>query len=124
MKKEINSLEAPNAIGPYSQGIEMGSLVFVSGQLPINPKDGTIPQSVEEQTKMCLINITSILKEAGLTMDNIVKCGIFVKNMDDFTKINSVYETFFQKPFPARFVVEVARLPKDAGVEIDAIACK
>ncbi len=124
MKKEINSLKAPSAIGAYSQAVELGSLIFVSGQLPINMQDGTIPQSIEEQTKASLTNIQNILKEAGLTMDNIVKCGIFIKNMDDFAKINSVYETFFKKPFPARFVVEVARLPKDAGVEIDAIASK
>ncbi len=124
MKKEINSLNAPEAIGAYSQAVEIGNFVFVSGQLPINQQDGTIPTSVEEQTKISLTNIAHILKEVELTMDNIVKCGIFVQSMEDFAKINSVYETFFKKPFPARFVVEVARLPKDVKVEIDAIASK
>ncbi len=121
MKKEINTKNAPSAIGPYSQAISFNNLVFVSGQIPINPKDNTIPEGVEEQTKQVLNNLVEVLKEAGSNPCNVVKCNIFIKNMDDFATINSIYESYFTKPYPARAVVEVARLPKDVLVEIEAI---
>ncbi len=122
MKEEINTNNAPQAIGSYSQAIKSGNLIFVSGQIPLNPKDGSIPKSIEGQTKQSLDNLMEILKEAGAGAEHILKCGIFIKNMDDFAKINEVYSTYFYKPFPARFVVEVAKLPKDVLIEIDAIA--
>lgn len=122
MKEEINTNNAPAAIGPYSQAMKSGNLIFVSGQIPLNPKDGSIPQSIEDQTKQSLDNLMAILKESGAGAEHILKCGIFIKDMNDFAKINEVYSTYFNKPYPARFVVEVARLPKDVLIEIDAIA--
>ncbi|MDR2007858.1 MAG: RidA family protein [Alphaproteobacteria bacterium] len=122
MKEEINTTNAPQAIGPYSQAIKAGNMLFVSGQIPLNHSDATIPSGIEAQTKQCLENLLAILAEAKMTTENVVKCGIFIRNMEDFAKINEVYSTYFKKPYPARFVVEVSRLPKDVLIEIDAIA--
>jgi len=122
MKKQINSQGAPLAIGPYSQAIAVGGMVFVSGQIPLNPKTGEIPEGITAQTRQSLENIKAIVEEAGGSMDHIVKCGVFIKDMNEFTEMNNVYNEFFNEPYPARFAVEVARLPKDVRVEIDAIA--
>ena len=122
MIKNINTENAPKAIGPYSQAVISGNMVYVSGQLPIDPKTSEMPSDIKAQTKQSLENIKAILKEAGVDMSAVVRCGIFVKDMNDFVSVNEVYGTFFSEPFPSRATVEVARLPKDALVEIDAIA--
>ncbi len=122
MKKEIVTTNAPGAIGPYSQGVETTPFVFTSGQLPI--KDGVMPETIKEQTKASLENVKAILEEQGLSMQDVVKTTVFLSDMNNFLDMNSVYETFFEKPYPARSAVEVARLPKDALVEIEAIATK
>lgn len=128
MLNEIKTKKAPRAIGPYVQGIEAKGLIFVSGQIPIEPKSGTIPESILLQTTQSLNNIQSIVKKAGLSIKNIVKTTIFVKNLNDFDVVNQAYETFFKKQkiklYPARSCVEVSRLPKDVLIEIEAIAIK
>ncbi len=118
----ISSPDAPPAIGPYSQGILTGGLVFTSGQIPVDPKSGGIPQGVEAQARQALENLKNVLEAAGSGLEKVVKTTVFIKSMDDFAKINAVYETFFGKPYPARTCVEVARLPKDVLVEVEAIA--
>lgn len=123
--KEINSNQAPAAIGPYSQAIESNGMVFVSGQLPIDSATGEFKgDSIETQATQSLENIKSILKEAGLSMSSVVKTVILLDNMDDFVKVNEVYSTYFKKPFPARASYEVSKLPKGALVEIEAIASR
>lgn len=125
MKKIVNTEKAPAAIGPYSQAIKANGLIFISGQLPVNPADGSIPTDVEAQAKQSLENVVAILASEGLTADDVVKTTVFIKNMNDFATINGVYAQYFTKEFPARACVEVARLPKDALVEVEAIAlCK
>ena len=122
-KAAITTTKAPGAIGPYSQAIETGDLVFVSGQLGLDPQTGEfVGGGVKEQTRQALTGIRNILKEAGLTMDHVVKCTVFLNDMNDFADMNGVYGEFFTKPYPARAAFEVARLPKDALVEIEAIA--
>lgn len=123
MKKAIATNNAPAAIGPYAQGIDTGSFIFTSGQIPINPQTGEIPEGIVEQTKQSLNNVKAILEEAGLTMNNVVKATVFLKNMNDFTEMNKVYESFFTD-YPARSAVEVARLPKDVLVEVEVIAIR
>ena len=125
MKQQITSEGAPAAIGPYSQGVRAGNMIFVSGQLPIDSTTCEFAGSdIETQTKMSLNNVKAILNEAGYNMSDVVKTTVFLKDMNDFAGMNSVYATFFSEPFPARAAVEVARLPKDALVEISAIAYK
>lgn len=125
MKKAVNTTLAPTPIGPYSQAVVFGNMIFVSGQIAIEPSTGTMVQdNVENETKKVMENIGNVLKEAGFDFSNIVKSGIFLKNMNDFPKVNEVYASFLTAPFPARETVEVARLPKDANVEISVIACK
>ncbi len=119
--KEIKTNNAPAAIGPYSQGITAGGLLFTSGQIPIDPKTGEIPGGVEAQTRQALTNVSNIVKEAGADMNKVIKTTVFIKNMEDFAKINEVYAEFFEKPYPARSCVEVARLPKDVLLEVEAI---
>jgi 2-iminobutanoate/2-iminopropanoate deaminase len=122
-KQTIHTPQAPAAIGPYAQAIQAGGFLFTSGQLPINPKDGQIPATVAEQTRQSLENIKAILEAAGSGMDKVVKTTVFLKDMNTFAQMNEVYATFFDKDaVPARSAVEVARLPKDALVEIEAIA--
>lgn len=122
-KKIINTTNAPAAIGPYSQAVRAGDLVFVSGQLPINPETGEFAgNTASEQAAQSLKNIASILAAEGLTMANAVKLNVFLKDMNDFAAVNEVYASFFEGDYPARAAVEVARLPKDALVEIEAIA--
>lgn len=119
--KEIKTTNAPAALGPYSQGIVMGSLLFTSGQVPIDPATGNIPATVEEQAEQALTNVANVIKAGGGNIENTVKTTVFIKNMDDFAKINAVYEKYFTEPYPARSCVEVARLPKDVFLEIEAI---
>lgn len=122
MKTVITTDKAPAAIGPYSQGIRAGALVFTSGQLPIDPATGAFPDTIEAQTKQSLENCRAILAAAGLTMENVVKTTVFLKDMNDFAAMNGVYATFFPTNAPARSAVEAARLPKDARVEIECVA--
>ena len=122
----IDTSKAPAAIGPYVQGVNLGQMVITSGQLPINPETGEMPADVAEQTLQSLKNGLAIVEEAGLAAKNIKKTTVFVKDLSDFARVNEVYGKFFEDnnaPFPARSCVEVARLPKDALVEIEMIAC-
>ena len=123
MKKKLETGNAPAAIGPYSQAVSADGLVFVSGQLPINPETGEFPSDdVSEQTYQSLNNIREILKEAGYGMENVLKTTVFLADMNDFAAMNAVYETFFTDPYPARAAFQVAKLPKGAKVEIEAVA--
>ena len=124
MKKAINSKKAPGAIGPYSQAIEAGGMVFVSGQLPINAETGEMAQGAQAQTRQSLENIKNILEEAGLTMGDVVKTTVFLEDMSLFGEMNEVYATYFEAPFPARSAVAVDALPKGASVEIECIAVR
>ena len=125
MKKIIATTAAPAAIGPYSQGIEGGSIVITSGQLPVDPVPGAFAEGgIAGQTRQSLTNVQAVLAQAGLTMENIIKTTVFLKDMNDFAAMNEVYATFFPENPPARSAVEVARLPKDAMVEIEAIAVR
>ena len=123
MKNVIQTDKAPAAIGPYSQAVQAGGLLITSGQLPLDPATGAFPEGIEAQTKQSLTNVKSILEAAGTDMAHVVKTTVFLKDMNDFAAMNGVYATFFgEGGFPARSAVEVARLPKDALVEIEAIA--
>lgn len=123
MKKVLATEKAPAAIGPYSQGVRGGDYIFVSGQLPIDPATGAFAgEDIAAQTKQSLTNIKSILESDGLTMANVVKTTVLLKNISDFGAMNEVYATFFEGACPARAAFEVAALPKDALVEIEAIA--
>ena len=125
MKEIISTAKAPAAIGPYSQGAAGGPVVITSGQLPLDPATGAFAEGgIAGQTRQCLLNIQAILAEAGLTMEHVIKTTVFLKNMDDFAAMNETYAVFFQTDPPARSAVEVARLPKDAAIEIEAIAVR
>ena len=124
MKEIIATQSAPAAIGPYSQGVTAGSLTVTSGQLPIDPATGAFPAGVEAQTRQSLENVKAVLAAAGLTLADVVKTTVFLKDMNDFAAMNGVYASFFPENPPARSAVEVARLPKDALVEIEAIAVR
>lgn len=127
MKKAISTTAAPGAIGPYSQAIDAkinGSIVFASGQIPINPATGEIPEGITAQTTQSLANVKAILAEAGLTVDNVVKTTVFLANMDDFAAMNEVYASVFSAPYPARSAVAVKTLPKNVLVEIEVIALR
>lgn len=122
-KKVIATNNAPAAIGPYSQAIKAGNYVFVSGQIPINPATGEfINTSAMEAAKQCILNIKAILEAAGTNLDNVVKTTVLLKNMDDFASVNEVYGQYFIEKMPARAAFQVAKLPKDSLVEIEAIA--
>lgn len=124
-KKIIFSDNAPAAIGPYSHAVEANGMLFVSGQVPFVPETGEIAAGgIIEQTKQSLANIDAILKEAGYTKYDVVRAGIFIADMNDFPLVNEVYAEYFESHKPARATVEVSRLPKDVGVEIDVIAVK
>ena len=123
MKKVISTSKAPAAIGPYSQAIQVGNLVFASGQIPIDPATGNyVAGGVREQARQSLTNVKAILDEAGLTLDNVVKTTVFLADMNDFADVNAVYAEFFAEPYPARSAVAVKTLPKGALVEIEVIA--
>ena len=124
MKSVITTTEAPAAIGPYSQGIKAGGLMITSGQLPIDPATGAFPEGIEAQTRQSLQNCKSVLAAGGLTMDQVIKTTVFLSDMNNFAAMNGVYATFFEGTSPARSAVEVARLPKDALVEIECIAAE
>lgn len=125
MKKAISTPKAPAAIGPYSQAIEANGLVFVSGQLPVDPSTGAfVPGGIKEQAHQSLTNIQSILAEAGLTMDNVVKTCVFLSDIQNFVPMNEVYATFFEAPYPGRSAMAVKDLPKGALVEIECIAVR
>ena len=124
MKQEISTKKAPAAIGPYSQGIKAGGMAITSGQLPIDPVSGKFPDGVEAQTRQSLENCKSVLAAAGMTMEQVVKTTVFLSDMNDFAAMNGVYATFFEGVCPARSAVEVARLPKDALVEVECIAAE
>ena len=124
MKEKIVCEKAPGAIGPYSQAIVTGDLIFVSGQIPVNPETGTMPETIEEQTAQSLTNIKNILETVGSGMDKVVKTTVLMTNLGDFTKMNEVYATFFNDPAPARAAFQVVALPKGAMIEIEAVAEK
>ena len=125
MRKTIATPDAPRAIGPYSQAIQYGDFLFVSGQIAIDPTTGDIVTGdIEAQTDRVLKNITAIIEAAGMSLQNVVKCTCFLKDMNDFLKFNAVYENYFGEILPARETVEVARLPKDVRVEVSAICGK
>lgn len=124
MKKVISTPKAPAAIGPYSQAIEVNGMVYTSGIIPVVPETGEIPEGSQAQAKQALTNLSNLLEAAGTNMDNVVKTTVFIKEMNDFGIINEAYKTFFTSDFPSRSCVEVARLPKDVMLEIEAIAIK
>ena len=125
MKKVISTSKAPAAIGPYSQAIQVGNLIYTSGQIPIDPATGQLVEGgIKEQTRQSLSNIQAILQEAGLTMTSVVKTTVFMADMADFADMNSVYAEFFTEPYPARSAVAVKTLPKNALVEIEVVAEK
>ena len=125
MKTIISTDQAPAAIGPYSQAIEFNGMVITSGQIPIIPATGTFPEGIREQTRQSLTNVKAILAAAGTDMDHVVKTTVFLSDMNNFGAMNEVYATFFTEgSYPARSAVEVARLPKDALVEIETICLK
>ncbi len=123
--KEISTDRAPQAIGPYSQAIDAGDKIFTSGVIPVDPATGeTVGETAQEQARQVFTNLKALLSDAGSGIDKVIKTVVFIKNMDDFAKINEVYAEFFSKPYPARSCVEVARLPKDVLIEVEAIAEK
>ena len=123
MKEVISTKAAPAAIGPYSQDIIVGNLVYTSGQIPIDPATGSIVEGgIKEQTRQSLTNVQAILKEAGQTMANVIKTTVFMADMNDFADMNAVYAEFFTEPYPARSAVAVKTLPKGALVEIEVVA--
>lgn len=124
MKKVIATLNAPGAIGPYNQAIDTGAFVFASGQIPINPADGKIPDGIKAQTQQAISNVIAILNEAGLTLENVVKTTVYLHDMGDFQAMNEVYGEAFPAPYPARSAVAVKELPKKVLVEIEVIAAR
>ena len=125
MKKAIVTDKAPGAIGPYSQAVEVNGMVFVSGQLPIDPATGEFAEGgIKEQARQSLTNLKNILAQEGLTMDNVVKTCVFLADISDFAAVNEVYATFFNVPFPARSAMAVKDLPKGGRIEIECIAVK
>ena len=124
MKTIISTSQAPAAIGPYAQAVKANGFVITSGQLPIDPAAGTFPEGIQAQTRQSLTNVKAILEEAGLTMDAVLKTTVFLSDMNNFAAMNEAYAAFFPQNPPARSAVEVARLPKDALVEIEAIAVR
>jgi len=125
MKKIIATKDAPQAIGPYSQAIQYGDFLFVSGQIAIDPETGNLVEGdIEAQTDQVLKNVAAIIAAAGMSLQNVVKCSCFLNDMNDFAKFNAVYESYFGKSLPARETVEVSRLPKDVRVEVSAICGK
>ena len=122
MKKQVNTSSAPAAIGPYSQGVIAGNLLFVSGQIPINPADGSlVSDSLESQANQVFENLRAIIQEAGTSFEHVLKLTIYLTDLENFAAVNKVMENYFSQPYPARATVEVSRLPKDVAVEIDAI---
>ena len=125
-KEVVSTKSAPEAIGPYSQAIRQGSMLFLSGQIPIDPANNQLMKdaSIEDQTKLVLNNLKAVLEANGMTMDNVVSTSVFMKDLNEFARMNAVYATYFKTAPPARATVEVARLPRDVKVEISAIAAR
>lgn len=124
MRTIIKSSKAPAAIGPYSQAAAGESILCISGQLPLNPETGEMPDTLEEQVRQAMKNVIALAEAGGAGKEGILKCGLFIRDMKEFARINEVYQEFFSEEAPARFVVEVSALPKGALIEIDAIAVK
>lgn len=125
MKEIVATNKAPQAIGPYSQAVVVGNMIFTSGMIPIIPETGELcTGSIREQATQAIGNLVALLKEVGASEESVVKTTVFIKNMDDFAEVNAVYADFFKTNFPARSCVEVARLPKDVLIEIEAVAVK
>ena len=124
MKTIISTEKAPAAIGPYSQAIEVNGLVFTSGVIPVVPETGVIPEGIEAQADQAIKNLVELVKASGSTAEKVIKTTVFIKNMNDFAKVNEIYAKYFTENFPARSCVEVARLPKDVLIEIEAVATK
>jgi len=124
MKKAISTDKAPAAIGPYSQAIETNGFVFTSGVIPVNPATGEIPEGVEAQAEQAFSNLAALLEASGTSVEQVIKTTVFIKEMNDFGKINEIYAKYFTGVFPARSCVEVARLPKDVLLEVEAVAVK
>ena len=124
MLKKISTPKAPAAIGPYSQAIEVNGMVYTSGVIPVNPATGEIPEGPKAQAEQAMKNLSNLLEAAGTDMNQVVKTTVFIKEMNDFGTINDVYKEFFTADFPARSCVEVARLPKDVLLEVEAVALK
>ena len=122
-KNQIHTDLAPAAIGPYSQGIDIGSLVYTSGQIPVAP-DGTVSADISQQTHQALINLKAVLEASGSSLDKVIKTTVFITDMTQFGAINEVYAQYFRQPYPARSCVQVAALPKGVGIEIEAVALK
>jgi 2-iminobutanoate/2-iminopropanoate deaminase len=121
-KTVIRTDKAPAAVGPYAQGVRLADLVFCSGQLPIDPSTSSVPDGVEAQTRQSLDNVAAVLAAGGASMNSVVKTTVFLKDMNDFAKMNAIYATYFENDAPARSTIEVARLPRDVLVEVEAIA--
>lgn len=124
MQKVISTDKAPGAIGPYSQAIEVNGMVFTSGVIPVDPATGVIPEGVEAQATQAFTNLTNLVEASGAAMSQVVKTTVFIKEMNDFGKINEIYAKFFKEPYPSRSCVEVARLPKDVLLEVEVIVAK
>lgn len=122
MKTAVTSGKAPTPVGPYSIAISFNNLIFTSGQIPINPVNKTIPESIEEQAKQAMENLKTALEAGGSNIDKVIKTTVYLKDMGDFDTVNEIYESFFKSPFPARTCIQVSKLPKDALIEIEAIA--
>ena len=120
--KQISTTNAPAAIGPYSQALRAGNMVFVSGQIPVDPATGNMAEGIEAQAMQALTNLKNVLAAAGLSTKNVIKTTVFLADLGDFPTVNGIYETFFEAPFPARSCVQVAGIPKGALVEIECIA--
>lgn len=120
----ISTSNAPAAIGPYSQAVVSGNMVFLSGQIPVDPATGKIADTIEEQARQSIVNIINILKEGGMTLNNVVKTSVFLSDLNDFDKVNKIYAEYFSEPYPARSCVQVAAIPKGCKVEIECIAVK
>ncbi len=124
MKKVVVTDKAPGAIGPYSQGINVGDMFFFSGQIPVNPLTGDMPEGIEAQAKQSLDNVKALLESQGMDFSNVIKTTVFLADMNDFATMNGIYATYFVEPYPARSAVQVAKLPKGALIEIEVIAHK
>ncbi len=123
-KEVISSVNAPKAIGPYSSAIKVGNMLFVSGQIPVNPATGEVPADIAQQAHQSLRNLKALVEEAGLSLADVVKTTVFLADINDFAAINEVYATYFAQPFPTRSCVAVKDLPKGVGIEIECIAVK
>ena len=123
-RKIISTDKAPAAIGPYSQAVEVNGLIYTSGMIPVIPETGEIVEGIENQARQALTNVKSLLEAAGSSMDKVIKTTVFIKDMNDFARVNEVYAGFFKGDYPARSCVEVARLPKDVLIEMEAVALK